>query len=84
MTLNCSYNQLTSNSSCNSNLPTNLQTKLIAYDPQLKALVRTQKQSTTKKSKYPLGNPVDLIPNDIITATRLQDAIDAINKEPSP
>ena len=65
-------------------LPTNLQTKLIAYDPQLKALARTEKQSTTKKSKYPLGNPVDLIPNDIITATRLQDAIDAINKEPAP
>jgi hypothetical protein len=59
-------------------LPTNLQTKLIAYDPQLKALARTEKQSTTKKSKYPLGNPVDLIPNDIITAARLQDAIDAI------
>jgi hypothetical protein len=65
-------------------LPTNLQTKLIAYDPQLKALARTEKQSTTKKSKYPLGNPVDLIPNDIITAARLQDAIDAINKEPAP
>ena len=65
-------------------LPTNLQTKLIAYDPQLKALARTQKESTTKKSKYPLGNPVDLIPNDIITADRLQDAIDAINKEQAP
>jgi hypothetical protein len=65
-------------------LPTNLQSELIAYDPQLKALARTQKQSTTKKSKYPLGNPVDLIPNDIITAARLQDAIDAINKEPAP
>jgi hypothetical protein len=65
-------------------LPTNLQTKLIAYDPQLKALTRTEKQSTTKKSKYPLGNPVDLIPNDIITADRLQDAIDAINKEQAP
>jgi hypothetical protein len=65
-------------------LPTNLQSELIAYDPQLKALARSQKQSTTKKSKYPLGNPVDLIPNYIITAARLQDAIDAINKEPAP
>ena len=65
-------------------LPTNLQTKLIAYDPQLKALARTQTQSTPRKSKYPLGNPVDLIPNDIITADRLQDAIDAINKEQAP
>ena len=65
-------------------LPTNLQTKLIAYDPQLKALARAEKQSTPRKSKYPLGNPVDLIPNDIITAARLQDAIDAINKEQAP
>ena len=65
-------------------LPTNLQTKLVAYDPQLKALARTQKQSTTKKSKYPLGNPVDLIPNDIIPAARLQDAIDAINLAAAP
>ena len=65
-------------------LPTNLQSELIAYDPQLKALARSQKQSTTKKSKYPLGNPIDLIPNDIITAARLQDAIDAINKDPAP
>jgi hypothetical protein len=65
-------------------LPTNLQTKLVAYDPQLKALARTQKQSTTKKSKYPLGNPVDLIPNDIISATVLQNAIDNINQEAAP
>ena len=65
-------------------LPTNLQTKLVAYDPQLKALARTQKQSTTKKSKYPLGNPVDLIPNDIISATELQDAIDTINRTAAP
>jgi hypothetical protein len=65
-------------------LPTNLQAELVAYDPQLKALARTKKQSTTKKSKYPLGNPVDLIPNDIISATVLQDAIDVINQEPAP
>ena len=65
-------------------LPTNLQTKLVAYDPQLKALARTQKQSTTKKSKYPLGNPVDLIPTDIISATALQKAIDSINQELAP
>jgi hypothetical protein len=65
-------------------LPTNLQTKLVAYDPQLKALARTQKKSTTKKSKYPLGNPVDLIPDDIIPATALQDAIDTINRHAAP
>ena len=65
-------------------LPTNLQAELVAYDPQLKALARTEKQSTTKKSKYPLGNPVDLIPTDIISATALQNAIDSINQEPAP
>jgi hypothetical protein len=65
-------------------LPTNLQTKLVAYDPQLKALARTQKQSITKKSKYPLGNPIDLIPNDIISATELQNAIDTINQHAAP
>jgi hypothetical protein len=65
-------------------LPTNLQTKLVAYDPQLKALARTQKQSTTKKSKYPLGNPVDLIPDDIIPATAVQNAIDSINQHAAP
>ena len=64
-------------------LPTNLQAELVAYDPQLKALARTQKQSTTKKSKYPLGNPVDLIPADIISATALQNTIDSINQEPA-
>jgi hypothetical protein len=64
-------------------LPTNLQAELVAYDPQLKALARMQKQSTTKKSKYPLGNPVDLIPTDIISATALQNAIDSINQEPA-
>jgi hypothetical protein len=57
---------------------------LIAYDPQLKALARTQKQSTTKKSKYPLGNPVDLIPDDIIPATAVQNAIDSINQRTAP
>jgi len=65
-------------------LPANLQTKLVAYDPQLKALVRTKKESTTKKSKYPLGNPVDLIPDDIIPATALQNAIDSINQHAAP
>jgi hypothetical protein len=61
-------------------LPTNLQTELVAYDPQLKALARTKKQSTTKKSKYPLGNPNDIIPTDSHRCSLcLQDAIDAIS-----
>jgi hypothetical protein len=65
-------------------LPTNLQSKLIAYDPQLKALARSQNKPKTKKSKYPLGNPVDLIPNDIIKPARLQAAIDARSTESQP
>jgi hypothetical protein len=64
-------------------LPTNLQTKLIAYDPQLKALARNQNKPKTKKSKYPLGNPVDLIPSEIIKPSILQAAIDKINGEPA-
>jgi len=61
-------------------LPTNLQTQLIAYDPQLKALAR-QKRATqpAKKSKYPLGNIPHLIPYNVIRESVQQDAIDLIN-----
>ena len=65
-------------------LPTNLQSELIAYDPQLKALARTQKQSTTTKSKYPLGNPIGIIPDDIVSDISLQIAIDGINTHLAP
>jgi hypothetical protein len=64
-------------------LPTNLQAELVAYDPQLKALARTKKQATTKKSKYPLGNPNDIIPTEVIAQSLLQDAIDNINGVPA-
>ena len=67
-------------------LPTNLQTELIAYDPQLKALARQQrtKQTTTKKSKYPLGNIPHLIPYNIVRESLQQDAIDNINSNHAP
>ncbi len=62
-------------------LPTNLQTELIPYDPTLKKLARAEKLAnpTTKKSKYPLGNPPLLIPADIIRESLQQEAVDVIN-----
>ena len=63
-------------------LSTNLQAELVAYDPALKALAAAEKKATAKKSKYPLGNPNDLIPTNIIPASLLQDAIDNINGNP--
>jgi hypothetical protein len=64
-------------------LPTNLQAELVAYDPQLKALAKTNKTTNTKKAKYPLGNPNDIIPTDVIAQSLLQDAIDNINGVPA-
>jgi hypothetical protein len=61
-------------------LPSNLQTQLLAYDPTLKKLVQESKpKSTSKKPKYPLGNINDLIPTEIIRASMHQDATDNIN-----
>jgi hypothetical protein len=60
-------------------LPANLQSKLVAYDPELKALARTERSATTKKSKYPLGNPPALIPTHIVNDISFQIAVDGIN-----
>jgi hypothetical protein len=60
-------------------LPANLQSKLVAYDPELKALARTERNGTTKKSKYPLGNPPALIPTHIVDDISFQIAVDGIN-----
>lgn len=60
-------------------LPANLQSKLVAYDPELKALARTERSTTTKKSKYPLGNPPALIPTHIVNYISWQIAVDGIN-----
>ena len=62
-------------------LPLNLQTELIAYDPQLKALARQQNttKKPTKKSKYPLGNIPHLIPYSVVRESLQQDAINNIN-----
>jgi hypothetical protein len=64
-------------------LPQNLQVELLSYDPALKALARQNKTASTKtKSKYPLGNPNWLIPNDVIRQSMLDDAITNINSCP--
>jgi hypothetical protein len=64
-------------------LPENLQVELLSYDPVLKALARQNKPASTKtKSKYPLGNPNWLIPNDVIRQSMLDDAITNINSCP--
>ena len=60
-------------------LPANLQSKLVAYDPELKALARTERSTTTKKSKYPLGNPPALIPTHIVDDNSWQIAVNGIN-----
>jgi hypothetical protein len=65
-------------------LPANLQSKLIAYDPELKALARTERSTTTKKSKYPLGNPPALIPTHIVDDISFQIAVDGINTNLAP
>ena len=65
-------------------LPANLQSKLIAYDPELKALARTERSATTKKSKYPLGNPPALIPTHIVDDISFQIAVDGgVSSRPS-
>lgn len=60
-------------------LPKTLQSKLVAYDPTLKKIARETRTTTTKRSKYPLGNVNDLIPTDVVPAADLQRAVDLIN-----
>ena len=65
-------------------LPQNLATELIAYDPTLKKLARTAKPaSKSTKSKFPLGQPYDIIPPGVIKTSLVQDAVNLINGEPA-
>jgi hypothetical protein len=65
-------------------LPSNLQTELLAYDPVLKNLARSNNPKTkTKKSTHPLGNPKGLIPVDVVHESLLDDAITHINLNPA-
>ena len=64
-------------------LPQNLATELIPYDPTLKKLARTAKPtSKSTKPKFPLGQPFDIIPPNVIKTSLVQDAINLINGEP--
>jgi hypothetical protein len=65
-------------------LPSNLQTELLAYDPTLKVLAKQTKKATTKKSKYPLGNIPHLIPHNVVRESDQQAAIDHINQQSAP
>jgi hypothetical protein len=65
-------------------LPSNLQTELLAYDPTLKVLAKQAKQTTTKKAKYPLGNIPHLIPHNVVRESDQQAAIDEINQQKAP
>lgn len=61
-------------------LPSNLQTELLAYDPTLKKLAQASKPKTqSKKAKYPLGNVGALISTEVIRESVQQNAIDNIN-----
>ena len=65
-------------------LPSNLQTELLAYDPTLKVLAKQAKTTPTKKAKYPLGNIPHLIPHNVVRESDQQAAIDDINQQKAP
>jgi hypothetical protein len=65
-------------------LPSNLQTELLAYDPTLKVLAKQTNNKTTKKAKYPLGNIPHLIPHNVVRESDQQAAIDEINQQAAP
>jgi hypothetical protein len=61
-------------------LPSNLQTELLAYDPKLKQLQREQNPTSTKaKAKFPLGAVFDLIPADVVKPTGLEQIVTDLN-----
>ena len=68
------------------NLPSNLKDAIVAYDPSRKSIRQARKEGSGKpknKSKYPLGNPHDLIPADIVPPEQLANAIQLINDSPA-
>lgn len=63
-------------------LPEQLQMEVIKYDATRKKIAAEQKKETTrKKSPYPVGNVIslELIPTDIVSIADMQDGIDFIN-----
>jgi hypothetical protein len=66
-------------------LPANLRTELLAYDPKLKALAKaTATTSKPKKQRTHLGLPDDIIPAHIVTPNDLLAAVTAINQAEVP
>lgn len=67
-------------------LPANLRTELLAYDPKLKALAKAlaTTASKPKKQRTHLGLPDDIIPAHIITPNDLLAAVSAINQAEVP
>lgn len=66
-------------------LPQQLQNELVAYDPALKALARQQPKSAKgRKSKFPLGQPEELIPYEVVKKSLLDNAIEQINASSAP
>lgn len=65
------------------NLPSNLQNAVAAYDPERKLQRRaaslTAASATKKKQGFPLGNPFDLIPPEVVRSEDLQRIISNIN-----
>jgi len=63
-------------------LPEQLQMEVIKYDATRKKIAAQQKKETTrKKSPYPVGNVIslELIPTEIVSVADMQGAIDFIN-----
>jgi hypothetical protein len=67
-------------------LPANLRTELLAYDPKLKALAKTTAATANKpkKQRTHLGLPDDIIPAHIVTPNDLLAAVTAINQAEVP
>lgn len=67
-------------------LPANLRTELLAYDPKLKALAKATAITANKpkKQRTHLGLPDDIIPAHIITPNDLLAAVTAINQAEVP
>lgn len=67
-------------------LPANLRTELLAYDPKSKALAKAlaTTASKPKKQRTHLGLPDDIIPAHIITPNDLLAAVTAINQAEVP
>jgi hypothetical protein len=64
-------------------LPSNLQSELLAYDPKLKQLQRDKTPKDTKaKPKFPLGAVFDLIPADVVDPETVEQVVTYINTRP--